>query len=110
MSDIVEASERVRAVMGDMTLEAFEADWQTQWIVERSVEIISEASLHLPPALKSRHSAIDWRSIAGIGNELRHEYSSIAADVMWKIVRNNLTGLETACRHELPLALSRDGL
>lgn len=59
--------------MGDLTLEAFEADWKTQWVVERGVEIISEASRHLPPALKARHPAIDWRSIAGVGNVLRHD-------------------------------------
>ncbi len=42
LTDIVEAIERIHGVMDDLTLEAFEADWQRQWLVERGVEIISE--------------------------------------------------------------------
>ena len=37
--DMVEAIERVRSVIGDMTLEAFEADWGKRWLVERGVVI-----------------------------------------------------------------------
>jgi hypothetical protein len=44
LADIIEAIERVRDVLGDMALEDFEFDWQKQWLVERGVEIISEAS------------------------------------------------------------------
>ena len=38
LTDIVEAIERVRDVLGDVPLEAFEADWRKQWLVERGVE------------------------------------------------------------------------
>ncbi len=44
--DILEAIERIRCTTRDSTLEAFEKDWQAMWIVERGVEIISEASRH----------------------------------------------------------------
>jgi hypothetical protein len=35
---------------------------------ERGVEIVSEASRHLPPELKARHPEIPWQKVAGIGN------------------------------------------
>ena len=47
LTDIVEAIERIDAVLENVSLEVFEADWQRQWLVERGVEIISEASRHL---------------------------------------------------------------
>jgi hypothetical protein len=53
LTDIIEAIERIRAVMGDIPLDVFEADWQRQWLVERGVEIISEASRHLTDELPS---------------------------------------------------------
>ena len=56
LRDIAEAIERIRGVLGDVSLETFEADWQRQWLVERGVEIISEASRHLPHELKARHA------------------------------------------------------
>jgi len=82
LSDIIEAIDRIRTVLGDMPLEVFETDWQTQWLVERGVEIISEASRHLPDALKARRQHIPWGKVAGIGNILRHNYENIAAPVM----------------------------
>jgi uncharacterized protein with HEPN domain len=101
LTDIVEAIERVRHVLQALSIEAFERDWERQWLVERGVEIISEASRHLTPELKARHPEIPWQKIAGIGNVLRHSYESIAAPVMWKLARDDLDVLEKVCRVEL---------
>jgi uncharacterized protein with HEPN domain len=84
LTDIIEAIERVNGGLADAPLEAFENDWQRQWLVERGVEIISEASRRLPDDLKARNPQIPWQKVAGIGNVLRHGYESIAAPVLWK--------------------------
>jgi uncharacterized protein with HEPN domain len=107
LSDIVEAIERIRSVLGDMTLDVFETDWQTQWLVERGVEIISEASRHLSDELKARHPRIPWGKVAGIGNILRHNYENVAAPVMWKLAQEDLSPLEIVCREELREAQGR---
>ena len=107
LTDIIEAIERIHAVLGDMPLDVFEADWQRQWLVERGVEIISEASRHLTDELKARHPEIPWRKVAGIGSVLRHDYESIAAPVMWKLVQADLPLLEKVCREELVTELAR---
>jgi uncharacterized protein with HEPN domain len=101
LMDIVEAVERIRSITSDMTLEAFEGDWQRQWLVERGVEIISEASRHLSAELKARHAVIPWPKVAGIGNVLRHNYERVAAPIMWKLVQDDLPLLEKVCRAEL---------
>jgi uncharacterized protein with HEPN domain len=69
--------------------------------VERGVEIVSEASRRLSDELKARHPEIPWPTVAGIGNVLRHDYESISAPVMWKLVQDDLPPLEKACREEL---------
>jgi uncharacterized protein with HEPN domain len=107
LMDIVEAIQRVRGVMGDMDLAEFEADWQRCWLVERGVEIVSEASRHLSEKLKARHPEIPWSKVAGIGNVLRHNYESIAAPVMWKLVRDDLPHLEAVCLQELAVERGR---
>jgi len=101
LTDIVEAINRIRGVMAGVTLEAFESDWQKRWIVERGVEIISEASRRLPDSLKARHPEIPWTKVAGIGNVLRHEYERIAASVLWSVAHGDLLPLEKACKTEL---------
>jgi uncharacterized protein with HEPN domain len=94
LADMLEAIGRIRHVLGDMPLEEFEADWERQWLVERGVEIVSEASRHLPPEMKARHADIPWRKVAGIGNVLRHNYENIAAAVMWKLAHDDLGAAE----------------
>jgi uncharacterized protein with HEPN domain len=104
LTDILDAIERIRTEMAGVTIEAFEADWRKRWLVERGVEIISEASRRLTEELKLRHPEIPWTKVAGIGNVLRHEYEGISAPVMWKLVQDDLTPLEKVCREELAKA------
>jgi uncharacterized protein with HEPN domain len=84
--------------------EAFEADWRKHWLVERGVEIISEASRHLSEELKARHPQIPWRKVADIGDVLRDGYERVAPDVLWRIARDHLGPLKTACCTELATA------
>jgi uncharacterized protein with HEPN domain len=46
LTDILEAIERVRSVISGQTLQEFERRWEQQWLVERGVQIITEASRH----------------------------------------------------------------
>jgi uncharacterized protein with HEPN domain len=101
LTDIVEAVEHIRSVIAGVSLDDFEADWKKRWLVERGVEIISEASRHLGAELQARHPEIPWPKVAGIGNVLRHDYERIAPDVMWKLAQVDLPILEQACREEL---------
>jgi uncharacterized protein with HEPN domain len=108
LSDILEAIERVNGVLADVSLDAFENDWQRQWLVERGVAIISEASRHLPDDLKARNPEIPWQKVAGIGNVLRHNYERIAAPVLWRLVQADLPTLEEVCRSELTAEEGRE--
>jgi len=65
LTDIIEAIDHIRSEMAGVSLEAFEADWRKQWLVERGVEIISEASRHLTDELKARHPEIPRPSLDG---------------------------------------------
>jgi uncharacterized protein with HEPN domain len=104
LTDILEAIGHIRAEMADVSPEAFEVDWRKRWLVERGVEIVSEASRHLPADMKARHPEIPWPKVAAIGNVLRHEYERIAPDILWRLAQEELLPLEKACRTELARA------
>ena len=72
LMDIVEAINHIRTIVTGVSPEGFENSWEKRWLVERGVEIISEASRHLPDDVKDRNSEIPWRKVAGIGNVIRH--------------------------------------
>lgn len=77
LTDIIEAIEHVREKSGTSSLEEFKRDWEQQWIVQRGIEIVSEASRRLPEAIKALYPHIPWPKIAAIGNVLRHEYLQV---------------------------------
>jgi uncharacterized protein with HEPN domain len=107
LTDIVEAIELLAAEMNGVALQAFASDKRKRWLVERGIEIISEASRHLPPDLKDRHLQIPWQQIARIGNVIRHNYERIAYDILWNVVRLDLPALDRVCRDELAAAQAR---
>jgi uncharacterized protein with HEPN domain len=101
LADMIEAIERIRSVISRISLEEFEQRWEHQWLVQRGVLIISEASRHLGPDVKARHPQIPWATVAAIRSVLRHDYERIAADVVWRLATVDLPILEAACRPEL---------
>ena len=105
--DIIKAIELIRGELDGVTIETFQSDIRKRWLIERGIEIISEASRRLPDTMKARHTNIPWPKVAGIGNVLRHDYEHVAHDVLWRLVREDLPILEEVCRAELAAEQSR---
>ncbi len=74
----------------------FDKTYMLQLGIQRGIEIISEASKHIPPALLDQAPDVPWRSIRGMGNILRHEYHRIANDVIWYVITRDLPVLRSA--------------
>jgi uncharacterized protein with HEPN domain len=108
LSDIVEAILRIQEMTRGRTSGDIEASWRDRLAIERCLEIISEASRHLPDAVTARHPAIEWRKIAGIGNVLRHDYERISMSIIWSVIVDHLPVLLEASSAELELARSKD--
>lgn len=80
---------KVRAGNAPMTIEQRRA-------IERWLEIISEASRHVPEELKAKEPAIPWRQIADIGNIIRHSYDRLDEATLLEIVEDDLPVLREA--------------
>lgn len=94
--DILETIERVQGKLAGKSFAEFEAEWDLRFVVQRAIEIISEATRRLPEELKATRPEIEWRSIAGIGSVLRHEYHTISNKVIWDVVQADLPPLQMA--------------
>jgi uncharacterized protein with HEPN domain len=60
------------------------------------LEIISEASRHLSPALKEYEPDIPWRRIADLGNVIRHAYDKVEDEFLYLTVQHQLFPLAEA--------------
>lgn len=71
-------------------------DRRARQLLERNLEIVSEASRRLPEQLTETEPGIPWRAIAGIGNILRHAYHRTDPEILWTTVERDLPPLKDA--------------
>jgi uncharacterized protein with HEPN domain len=98
LHDILTCIGEIREATAGVTFEAFRSSWVLQRALERGVEIISEASRHVPDEAKARCSTIPWPDVRAIGNHLRHGYERVDLDVIWKVATEDLAELEPVAR------------
>jgi uncharacterized protein with HEPN domain len=96
LNEILKAIDGIQGALAGKTFADFEHEWLLNHGVQRGIEIISEASRHLPAELKKIRPEIRWTSIAGIGNVLRHDYYAISNEIIWKVIREDLPPLKAA--------------
>lgn len=90
---ILRAMDRVAAIVTGLDVPAFRAGIDKQWLIERGLEIISEATRHIPAERLARHPDIDWRRVRGIGNRLRRGYDQVDAGITFTIATQRLPEL-----------------
>ncbi len=95
LTDILDAIAVAEQAIEGKTFADFEQDRVLRWAIERAIEIISEATRHIPTEMRSAHDAIPWKNIIGIGNLLRHEYDRLHADIIWDIATRHLPDLKS---------------
>jgi len=98
LHDILEAIERVEQITDGKTFADFEQSWELRWLVQRAIEIISEASRAIPDELKATRPEIPWPRVRGIGNVLRHDYAAISDPIIWKVVTDEFPSLKRAIK------------
>jgi uncharacterized protein with HEPN domain len=94
--------DKIESLLSGKSLEAVYSDDVSRAAFERFLEILSEASRHVPEHLKQHEPQVPWRQVADIGNYLRHAYHRVDFEVLWNIRENgNLAELRAAAERML---------
>ena len=93
---MAEAIDKINDYLAGTSLQNYGGNSLLRDAVERNMERLSEASRHIPEALRAQHPDIDWRRLADLGNILRHAYDGVDDDIMWTIVTGHLPPLRAA--------------
>jgi uncharacterized protein with HEPN domain len=83
---ILEAIDGIEQAALTKTVNDYSSDWLLRHGIQRGIEIISEASLRVPPSMQASQPNIPWAQITAIGNVLRHEYHRISDTIVWNVV------------------------
>ena len=108
LDDVLDAIGHIRSLLAGKSLEHLQRDRVSAAAFERFLEIISEATRHIPGELKERRPEIPWRRIADLGNWLRHVYDRVDGALLWAIYTDDLDPLEDAIRHFIEVIGSTD--
>jgi uncharacterized protein with HEPN domain len=109
LQDILDNIENIEQFIAGKSLSDFEHDVFLRMAAERALEIISEASRHIPDTTKAGHAGIPWQDIRSIGNIIRHAYQNVEPEVIWKTIMHDLRPLRVAIETMKKEELSRNG-
>lgn len=93
LQDILDAIEHIEqyAIGGK---KAFLSDHMKQDAIIRQLAIIGEAVKKLPISITRKCSEIPWKNIAGMRDILVHDYADIDVDMVWNVVKKELSPLK----------------
>ncbi len=80
--------------LGGKTQQDYAGDRFLPLAIERLLEIICEASRHIPDDVKAANPSIAWQAMVDFGNRLRHAYHRVDAAIVWNVVTQDLPPLK----------------
>jgi uncharacterized protein with HEPN domain len=61
---------------------------------ERSIEIIGEAVKNLPASIRQLSPNTPWKAIAGMRDNIIHDYNDVDYDIVWKVINIDAPALD----------------
>lgn len=90
LDDILESIERIQQYTKSKVKEDFSSNVPLQDAVLRRLEIIGEASKHIPAKIKQEHPKVPWKKIAGARDIFAHEYFGVNLERVWKTIKEDI--------------------
>lgn len=89
---LVEADYLIR-YSSNVSFGEFVVDETLQRAFVRSLEIIGEAAKKVPESFRAKHSAVEWRAMAGMRDRLIHGYFGVDYELVWEVIGERIPEL-----------------
>ena len=94
---VKESIDDIRQLLAGRTIDQVFDDRVARAALERFLEILSEASRHVPDEWKEAFGpGVPWWAVAAFGNILRHEYDQVDLRILWDVYERDLDPREAA--------------
>lgn len=91
--DIEQAARNIVQFKSSLSREVFLEDKKTQAAIILQLLIIGEATKRLSMTLRQQHPEIPWSFMAGMRDNMIHEYEDIDIQEVWKTSENDIPTL-----------------
>jgi len=93
--DILESIDKIEHYTRDVTFEHLMQDERTKDAILRNIQIIGEASKHIPDEIVMKYPDIDWSGISGMRDIITHRYFRVDWHLLWTSIRDELPLLKS---------------
>ena len=90
LEDMHISMERIQEYVSGLEFIQFKQKHMVVDAVIRNLEIIGEASKHIPKSIITKYPAIPWKKMYGLRNIVTHEYFGLDYELIWEIAKNDL--------------------
>lgn len=87
---IMAEADYIVAQSADLERDEFLADETLKRAFVRSIEIIGEATKHVPDKFRQQHLEFEWRAMAGMRDRLIHGYFGVDYELVWDVAINKV--------------------
>ena len=94
VEDILENIKLIEGSTRSLTKKDFEENLDIRDATIRRLEIIGEATKNIPEEFRGKYPEVEWREISGTRDKIIHNYFGVDLDVVWDIIRKDLSELK----------------
>ena len=95
---ILTEAEFLEEQVREHTFESLVGDEIAKRAFVRSIEVIGEASKHIPDDIRSRYPSVEWRKMAAMRDRVIHDYTGVNYLVVWDVASNKARALAVELR------------
>jgi uncharacterized protein with HEPN domain len=108
LHDILHYMSAVEKFTAGMSFDEFAEDEKTIYAVVRGIEVVGEATKHIPNSIRSKYPMIPWKDMAGIRDRVIHGYFVVDLEIIWKTATEEFPELKPEIKRIVSHLPSKD--